>query len=208
MTDDPSPDAARDERNLQALRKARAVGDELAARRAMADLLDPYRNSVRTIAYGRLEGVSDRAGEAERVAQDVMVRLLVALKKRLHFRVPFHVVVAVNREYAIKDFWRDRIGEKANPHDPSELPDFAGVAEEPSSVVDQARAFEPYLAGLTERERTLVVERIFLDMSPEQSATEHGMKRNAVYQTYHQALKKLRANRPRPDVRDRGEGAA
>ena len=174
----------------------------------MADLLDPYWNSVRTIAYGRLEGVSDRAGEAERVAQDVMVRLVAALNKRLRFSVPFHVVVARNRDYAMKDLWRDRFGEEASAHDPSDLPKLAGAAEDSSSAVEQARAFAPYLTGLTERERELITERIFLDMTPEQSARKHGMKRNAAYQAYHQALKKLRANRPRPDVRNRGEGAA
>lgn len=170
MTDDPSPDAARDERHLQALRAARAACDEFAARKAMADLLDPYRQSVRTIAYGRLEGVADRAGEATRVAQDVMVRLLAALNKRLHFSVPFHVVVAANLRYAIADFWRENHGEKATAHDPSELPDLAGAVEDPSSAVQQARVFDPYLIGLTERERALIVERIFLDMSPDQSA--------------------------------------
>ena len=174
----------------------------------MAALLDPYRISVRTIAYGRIRGVSDRSGEADRVAQDVMVRLISALDKGVPFSVPFHVVVAANLRFALKDLWRDRGSEEARARDPSELPDLAGVADDTSSAVEQARLFEPYLIGLTERERTLIIERIFLDMTSEQSAAKHGMTRNAVYQANHQTLKKLRANLPQRDVRKRGKGAA
>ena len=208
MTDDASPDAARDERNLQALRDARAEDDDFAARSALADLLDPYRQVTRSIAYGRLEGVPNRADEATRVAQDVMVRVIAALNKHLDFPMPFHIVVGVNREFALKDFWREYLGEKATARDPIELPDLAGAVQPDPNVFEQARIFEPYLAGLTSLERDLVVERIFLDMTPQQSADKRGMKRNAVDQAYHRAGKKLRANRPSPDVREQGEGAA
>lgn len=73
--------------------------------------------------------------------------------------------------------------------------------------LDQARAFAPYLEGLTTRERELVTERLFLDMTPQQSAEKHGAKRNAIDQTYHRASAKLRANRPRPDIRNQDEEA-
>ena len=122
--------------------------------------------------------------------------------------MPFHVVVAANREYALKDFWGEYLGEKANAHDPVDLPGLAGGVEADPTTFEQARVFERYLSGLTELERDLVIERIFLDMTPQQSADKHGKKRNAVDQTYHRAVKKLRANRPRPDVRDQREGAA
>jgi RNA polymerase sigma factor (sigma-70 family) len=208
MTDDASPDAVRDERNLQALRVARAEADDFAARSALADLLDPYRLVTRNIAYGRLEGVPNRADEATRVTQDVMVRVIAALNKQVDFPMPFHIVVAVNREYALKDFWREYLGEKATAHDPVELPDLAGVGPSDPNAFEQARIFEPYLAGLTTLERDLVIERIFLDMTPQQSANQRGMNRNAVDQAYHRAVKKLRANRPQPDVREQGKGAA
>src|SRR5262249_19793295 len=157
---------------------------EIAARKAMADLLHPYLEVTRNIAYGRLEGVPDRTEQASCLAQDVMVRLIAALNKRLNFGSPFHVVVAVNREYALKDFWRDYLGEAAKAQDPVDLADLAGAAPDHPSEVDQARAFEPYLVGLSKRERDLVVERLFLDMTPQQSADKHGMKRNAVDQAY------------------------
>ncbi len=174
----------------------------------MADLLDPYRQVTRNIAYGRLEGVPNRAEEATRIAQDVMARVIAALNKRLHFPMPFHVVVAANREYALKDFWREFLGEEATTHDPNDLPDLAGAGQPGPNAFEQARVFEAYLEGLTQLERDLVIERIFLDMTPQQSADKRGRKRNAVDQAYHRAVKKLRANRPRTGVRDQGEGAA
>jgi DNA-directed RNA polymerase specialized sigma24 family protein len=137
-----------------------------------------------------------------------MARVIAALNKRLDFPMPFHVVVAANREYALKDFWREFLAEKATTHDPTDLPDLAGAGQPDPNAFEQARVFEPYLNGLTELERDLVIERIFLDMSPQQSADKRGIKRNAVDQAYHRAVKKLRANRPRPDIRDQGEGAA
>jgi DNA-directed RNA polymerase specialized sigma24 family protein len=208
MTGNPSPDEQRDQGHLGALRAARAAGDEFAARKALADLVDPYRQVTRNIAYGRLEGVPNRSEEATRIAQDVMVRVVAALNKRLNFPMPFHVVVAANREFALKDFWEEYLGEQARPYEPTELVDLAGAAEPGPTDFEQARVFEPYLEGLTTLERELVIERIFLDMTPQQSADKRGMKRNAVDQAYHRAVKKLRANRPRPDVRDQDEGAA
>jgi DNA-directed RNA polymerase specialized sigma24 family protein len=208
MTGNPSPDEERDQRHLEALRSARAAGDEFAARRALADLVHPYHQVTRNSAYGRLEGVPNRSEEATRIAQDVMVRVVAALNKRLDFSMPFHVVVGANREFALKDFWKEYLGEPARPHEPTELVDLVGAAEPGPTDFEQAHALEPYLGGLTDLERELVIERIFLDMKPQQSADKRAMKRNAVDQAYHRAGKKLRAHRPQPDVRESDEGVA
>jgi RNA polymerase sigma-70 factor (ECF subfamily) len=208
MSEKPPSDAARDEIHLRHLRVARADGDEIRARRALAQLLEPYWEQTRTIAYGRLAGVPDRGSNASRITQDVMERVLKALKKSLDFDGPFFALVARNREWAIIDFWRDQYGEEAVAHDPRRLPEHASAGMPQSSLVEQAHEFEPYLAGLTQRERELVIERILLDMSPEQIAEKHGMSRQAVDTAYHRALEKLRKNRPRPDVRKEDEGAA
>ncbi len=75
MTDNPSPDAARDEVHLQAVRHARGAGDLHAAREAMGQLLGPYWAWARLVAYAKLERVPNRDADAGDVAQNLIERL-------------------------------------------------------------------------------------------------------------------------------------
>jgi len=208
MTDNPSPDAARDEVHLQTVRDARAAGDLHAAREAMGRLLGPYWHWARLVAYAKLERVPNRDADARDVAQNVTERLVKTLNKKLNFTGPFHVVAAMNLKWAIDDYWRDRYGEQAVPHDPAELPDDRDSGADPESAQQQAAAFEPYLAALNERERGLVIERIFLDMTPTQIATRHDISREAVDTAVHRAFKKLRGSPALDSVRKRYESTA
>lgn len=208
MTDNPSPDAARDELHLQAVRDARAAGDLHAAREAMGQLLGPYWDWARLVAYAKLDQIPNRDADARDVAQSLIERLVKTLNKKLTFTGPFHVVATMNLKWAIDDYWRDRYGEQAVPHDPGELPDDRDTDARPESAWQQAVAFEPYLAALNERERELVIERIFLDMTPTQIATRHDMSREAVDTAVHRAFKKLRGSTALDTVRKRYEGTA
>ncbi|HUY58504.1 MAG TPA: sigma-70 family RNA polymerase sigma factor [Solirubrobacteraceae bacterium] len=211
MTEDPSPDAARDERSLRTLRAARASGDSAAGREALARLLEPYWGWARSIAYAKIRGVPGRQAEADEIAQELVGRLVKALNKKLEFDAPFHIVAAKNLTWAINDYWRRRAREKAHPLDPAEMPedrDTDGVVEEATSATEQARAFDAYLDGLSQRERELVTERIFLDMTPVQIAARHGMSRAAVDTALHRALAKIRHSGKLDDVRKRYEETA
>lgn len=90
MTDDSSPDAARDERHLEQVRAARAAGDLAAERAALGQLLNPYWEWARSIAFGQLVGVPDRAADAEVIAQEVIAELLKILKRDGWPDTPFH----------------------------------------------------------------------------------------------------------------------
>jgi hypothetical protein len=78
LTDTSSPDASRDETNLQALRAARDAGDVAGERDALARLLAPYWLWGRSIAYAKINGVPNRGADAEEIAQE-LVRLTTAL---------------------------------------------------------------------------------------------------------------------------------
>ncbi len=208
MSDPASSDEERDERNLKALRDARASGTLAAQQDALARLLDPYWGWGRSIAYGKIKGVPNRHSDAEEIAQELIRRLVKALENKLEFAQPFHVVAAKNLGWAIKDYWRRKYGEEAFAMDPQEMPDDLGASAGTPSVADQANTFGPYLNGLSERERELVIERIFLDMTPEEIASRHGMSRGAVDTALHRSLKKLRASPQQDDVRNRGESTA
>lgn len=174
----------------------------------MGQLLGPYWDWARLVAYAKLERVPNRDADARDVAQNLIERLVKTLDKKLTFTGPFHVVAAMNLKWAIDDYWRDRYGEQAVPHDPGELPDDRDADARPESARQQAAAFEPYLAALNERERDLVIERIFLDMTPTQIATRHDMSREAVDTAVHRAFKKLRGSPALDMVRKRYEGTA
>ena len=211
MTGDPSADAARDERNLRSLRVARASGDSAAERDALARLLEPYWGWARSIAYAKIRGVPNRQAAADEIAQELVGRLVKALNKKLEFDAPFHLVAAKNLTWAINDYWRRRAREKAYPLDPAEMPgdrDTHGVVEETTSTTEQARGFDAYLDGLSLRDRELVTERIFLDMTPVQIASRHGMSRAAVDTALHRALAKIRQSGKLDDVRKQQEETA
>ncbi len=212
MTDTSSPDAARDEINLQALRDARNARDVAGERDALARLLAPYSLWGRSIAYAKINGVPNRSADADEIAQELMSRLVKALNAKLDFEMPFHVVAAKNLVWAIRDYWRGSDAEKAFPLDPHNIAADEAIApttdEAVISPTDQARAFGPYLDGLSERDRELVIERIFLDMTPGQIASRHGMSRGAVDTAMHRLLHRLRESPQLDDVRNRRESTA
>lgn len=207
MPDDRLPDSRakdreRDTRNLAALREAQAAGDGAAAKAALARLIVPYLQVTRTIAYGELQGVENRADEASRIAQDTMVRVIKALNKDSELSSPIHAVVAANRGFALRDFWRERRRGLDLQDDLEVRAERDGAADHNRTTVEEARAFAAHLEKLPDSERELVTERIFIGLTPLESAKRHGMSRNAVDQAYHRAMKKLRADAPQPAVRN------
>ncbi len=214
---DTSPDAARDATNLQALRDARGVGSVPGERDALTRLLAPYAQWGHSIAYAKINGVPNRSADADEIAQELMSRLVKLLNEKLDFEMPFHVVAAKNLEWAILDYWRARGSEAAFPVDPGTIADGMGTDDEvitPTadeaviSASAQALAFGPYLEGLSERERELVIERIFLDMTPAQIAARHSMSRGAVDTAMHRVLNKLRQSPQLDGVRSPRESTA
>jgi DNA-directed RNA polymerase specialized sigma24 family protein len=208
MTDDASPDEARDELHLKALRAARAAGDMAAEREALGKLLAPYWEWARSIAYARLAGVSDRAGEAEVIAQLLTLRLFRTLAKKTEFAYPFHVVARVNLRWVTDTFWQKKATNKSDAVDPTEMPDVDVTDDTTQSIDMQVLDFAPWLEGLSDRDRTLLCERIFFDLSPETVARRLGIEPNAVNVALFRALERARRNNAPPDVSDSTEGAA
>jgi RNA polymerase sigma-70 factor (ECF subfamily) len=200
MGDDSPPDAERrDRRALAALIAARATGDFLAERRAMAKLLDPYWSQCRSIARGRISGVADPLADAEDIAQDVMQRLAIMLAKKTEFDSPFHAVVYANLKWAVKDYWRKRGGDGTLLSYPGELPEVE--VEDGPSPLTEVEDFDRHLRDLSSREGEMMRERIIGDRTAAEIAAAHGMTEGAVNTALHRAFAKLRENF-RADVRD------
>lgn len=204
MGDEGPVDAERrDQRHLVALITARATGDSLAERRAMAELLDPYWFQCRSIARGRISGVADPLADAEDIAQEVMRRLATALGKKTDFDSPFHAVVYTNLKWAIEDYWRKQAGEEALPADPAEIPE-QEIEDDPSPRVE-VEEFDCHLRDLSSRDRELMSERIIADKSAAEIAAARGMTESAVNTALHRAFTKLR-ERFQVDVRNSTKG--
>ncbi|HEX3853855.1 MAG TPA: sigma-70 family RNA polymerase sigma factor, partial [Polyangiaceae bacterium] len=190
------------------LRVARNAGNAASERDALGKLLAPYWEWARSIAYGRLAGVSDRAGEAEVIAQQLTLRLYRALARKTEFEHPFHVVARVNLRWVIDTFWQKKSSNGSDAVDPTDMPDVEVADDETQSVDMQLIQFAPWLDGLGERDRKLLWERIFFDLSPETVAAHLGIEPNAVNVAFFRALGRARRNQPAPDVIDPTEGAA
>lgn len=205
MSEEPGPADARDEHFLRRARLARAAGDAAAEHEAISRLIEPYWAWGRSIAYGRIGGADDPAADAEEIAQDLLRRLARLLKRKLEFDTSFRTVASVNLSYAIKDYRRRASRTKSTPLDPDELVDIDAPPEAPGPA-EMVDALQPYLDGLSERERKLAHDRLVLDLSPREIGERHGMKRGAVDTAMHRIFRKMR-ERVAADVRDRDPGA-
>lgn len=205
MSDASNPSDTRDERLLRRARAARAAGDAAGEREAIARLIAPYGDWGRSIAYGKIGAADDPAADAEEIAQDLLRRLAQLLKRKLEFDTSFRVVAFMNLRYAIKDYWRRSSRTKSTPVAPEEMPVIVAPPEVPETE-EMSGALEPYLDGLSERERTLARERFVHDLSPTEIAERHGMRRGTVDVAMHRIFKKMRENGPL-GVRNRDRGA-
>ncbi len=204
MSEEPTQIDDRDERFLRRARAARSAGDAAAEREAISRLLEPYWSWARSVAYGKIVGVDDPAADAEEVAGDLLRRLARVLERKLEFDTSFRAVAFANLNYAIKDYRRRSARNESIPVDPVDLSEVDAQPGAPRTE-EMVDALQPYLGGLSERERELAHDRLVLDLSPSEIGERHGMKRGAVDTAMHRIFQKMRKNAP-PGVRKRDLG--
>jgi RNA polymerase sigma factor (sigma-70 family) len=183
----------RDRRLLRRLALARAAGDTLRALLLTGELLDAYRPVVRRRAAWRLRRSGARAEDLEDVVAATIERLLIALARQRDHEalIPFTAVVILNTDWATADLRR------ARTHDldiellaPAEMPDEPGVQE--PALVEQAAAIEALLEGLSERQRSIVLERTLVELRFGEIAARHGMSLERAEKIARRALAQLR----------------
>jgi RNA polymerase sigma factor (sigma-70 family) len=213
---------ARDELDAKLLRQlaeARRPGreDPLRARDIEAQLLGGYwgwtkaivRGRLTRLMGGRLAGVNDPDSDAEEIAQDVLKRLHVALKKRHAFGKPFFKVVLDNIEWALQDYWKAPARrDESDPTDLDALPPQSRAPDPLPSLADQARDVDARLDGLSERDRRIVAERLYVGRTPEEVAELLGVNREACDTAYSRAVARLRKSPQMADVRKRRDLSA
>jgi RNA polymerase sigma-70 factor (ECF subfamily) len=135
-------------------------------------------------------GVEDAAQD---VAQEVCMAVLAALPTYEDRGYPFEAFVYSITARKVADAQRGIYG-SATPV--AEIPDRADLASGPESVVllrDDASRVMTLMAQLPEAQREILVLRVAMGLSTEETAASLGMKEGAVRVAQHRALAKLRS---------------
>jgi len=174
---------------LERLVPAAVAGDEEARERLLAEIQPLVQRYCRG-RLGRSEGV---IGSADDVAQDVCLAVISALPnyeiKGLSFRAFVYGIAA----HTVTDAFR-AIGR--NRSDPvADLPDTPILSEGPEQrllAAELAERLGHLLHKLTPRQREVLVLRIAVGLSAEETAQVVGSTPGAVRVTQHRALNRLR----------------
>jgi RNA polymerase sigma-70 factor (ECF subfamily) len=182
--------AENNERELNAL-AARAAQDDA---QAMAELLGRIRPMVVRYCRARL----GRAGgglytTADDVAQEVCLAVMNALPRYRDMGRPFSAFVFGIASHKVNDAHR---GASRDLSQPVEIvPEVADVGRGPESqalAADDARQLHALLETLPEAHRDVLVLRVAVGLSAEETGSVLGMSPGAVRVTQHRALARLR----------------
>jgi RNA polymerase sigma factor (sigma-70 family) len=165
----------------EALRRARA--GEPAGFDALVRHLDH-----RLVGFARARGADDPEG----LADDVLVQMCQSIgsfEGNLAQLRAWVFTIARNRLIDERRRFARRID--ARPTEPTLLPDTATVDLGPDP--DQRERVEALLAGLTDDQREVVILRVIVGLSVEETAEVVGRRAGAVRALQHRALRQLRA---------------
>ncbi len=169
---------------------AEAVGGDRGARDRLLGEIQPL---VLRYCRGRLGRQETVIGSADDVAQEVCLAVVAALPnytiKGLSFRAFVYGIAA----HKVTDAFRAIGRNKSEPV--SELPDTQLVLDGPEQRVlaaELVKKLGSLLTGLTPRQRDVVVLRIAVGLSAEETAKMVGSTPGAVRVTQHRALNHLR----------------
>ena len=184
---------------LESLVAAAVAGDRLARER----LLTEIQPLVLRYCRGRLGRQETVIGSADDVAQEVCLAVVSALPhytiKGLSFRAFVYGIAAHKVTDAFRAIGRNRSEPMAEP------PDTQLVLDGPEQRMLAAELVERLgglLHCLTPRQRDVLVLRVAVGLSAEETAKAVGSTPGAVRVTQHRALNRLRGVMTGPDVGD------
>ncbi|MEU5258781.1 sigma-70 family RNA polymerase sigma factor [Amycolatopsis sp. NPDC021455] len=164
-------------------------------RAAVSGLLHALRPVVFRYCLGRLRTWQDGSSDAEDCAQDVLLAIVRALPDYHHDAdafVPFVFGIAAHK---VSDFHRQRARDRTSPV--AEPPADRWVGADPTGEEVERSAALDWSTGLLDtlppRQREILVLRIILGLSAEETATAVGLSSaGAVRVAQHRALTTLR----------------
>lgn len=162
---------------------------------AIETLITGVRQRVHRYCRARLRGYPGADQVADDVAQEVCVAVLTALPHYQDTGRPFEAFVFRVAGYKVADAQRHVLG-REQPVE--ELPDAVSesLADSPeaSAVIrSEADHVTRLMEGLPGQQREVIVLRVAVGMSTEETAAALGMTTGAVRVTQHRALARLRS---------------
>jgi RNA polymerase sigma-70 factor (ECF subfamily) len=183
----PADDASRN--TLQALAACAVTGD----RRATEDLIGAVHRLVHRYCRARLSRFSGAEHAADDVAQEVCIAVLSALPRYRDEGKPFEAFVYRIAAFKVADLQRSAY-RTAQPQ--ADLPDVVDLSDGPEALAlraSDAQEARWLLDQLPETLRELVVLRVAVGLSAEETGRALGMSAGAVRVAQHRAVQKLRA---------------
>lgn len=174
--------------NLDAVAAAASAGDTAATDELLTYLRPIMVRFCRT-KLGRVRPISS----ADDVAQEVCIAVFRALPTYQHLGRPFLSFVFGVAAHKVADVHRAAARDRSLPT--AETPDTVTLAENPEEMALRRELVEQtsdLLATLLPRQREIVVMRVVLGMSAQETAVAVGTTPDAVRVAQHRALNRLR----------------
>jgi RNA polymerase sigma-70 factor (ECF subfamily) len=174
--------------NLDAVAAAASAGDQAATDELLSYLRPIMVRFCRT-KLGRVRPISS----ADDVAQEVCIAVFRALPTYQHLGRPFLSFVFGVAAHKVADVHRAAARDRSLPT--AETPDMITFAENPEEIALRRELVEQtsdLLQTLLPRQREIVVMRVVLGMSAQETADAVGTTPDAVRVAQHRALNRLR----------------
>ncbi|MGJ7440148.1 RNA polymerase sigma factor ShbA [Aquipuribacter sp. MA13-6] len=162
---------------------------------AIETLITGVRQRVHRYCRARLRGYPGADQAADDVAQEVCVAVLTALPTYVDTGRPFEAFVFRVAGYKVADAQRAALGREQST---DQVPDSASQAladspERSAVVLTEADRVTRLMEQLPGQQREVLVLRVAVGMSTEETAAALGMSPGAVRVAQHRALARLRA---------------
>ncbi|MFT4202021.1 sigma-70 family RNA polymerase sigma factor [Gordonia sp. (in: high G+C Gram-positive bacteria)] len=174
---------------LDAAVRAAAQGD----REALASVLASVQEPILRYCRGRI-GVGERhLFSADDIAQEALMAVMTALPRYRDEGRPFLAFAYGIASHKVADAMRVVSRSKADPTD--ELPELANFLDSPEQHAlhaDGNRRMSALLATLPEKQREILILRLVVGLTADETADAVGSTAGAVRVAQHRALAKLR----------------
>ncbi|MGV9824410.1 MULTISPECIES: sigma-70 family RNA polymerase sigma factor [unclassified Gordonia (in: high G+C Gram-positive bacteria)] len=179
--------------------RAAAQGD----RGALTSVLESVQEPVLRYCRGRI-GVGERhLFSADDVAQEALMAVMTALPRYRDQGRPFMAFVYGIASHKVADAMRVAGRMKADPvEDVPEVGSIVGGPEQKALEADASREMRELLALIPERQREVLILRLVVGLSAEETAEAVGSTPGAVRVAQHRALAKLKEEMKRTGGRD------
>lgn len=161
-------------------------------REAVEHLLGAVRSMVYRYCRARLARLPGSEHVAEDVAQEVCIAVLTALPRYRDEGKPFEAFVYRIAANKVADAQRAGVRAAVPTDEVPDVIDLADSPEEHAIRLDGARRARALLARLPEQQRELLMMRVAVGLSAEETGRALGMSAGAVRVAQHRAVARLR----------------